>query len=121
MWFEVILDWEIIWTKVRLLQWARCTSRCWYSSLAARLKLLLDKRLFQRAGEPRGVSTSAWLQCGSCFPYKPMVVYDGVKEKFHKKLTLWSMQFSSKDGRIRTLSSMPIYYVSLFCTPRAGI
>ncbi|KAL6323455.1 hypothetical protein AAG906_039025 [Vitis piasezkii] len=55
-------------------------------------------------------------------PFKSEVVWDGVEEKFRKRLAMWKRQYISKGGRLTlirsTLSSMPIYFMSLFYLPR---
>ncbi|WKA05206.1 hypothetical protein VitviT2T_023185 [Vitis vinifera] len=55
-------------------------------------------------------------------PFKSEVVWDGVEEKFRKRLAIWKRQYISKGGRLTlirsTLSSMPIYFMSLFYLPR---
>ena len=49
---------------------------------------------------------------------KSTQVWDGVEERFRKKLTLWKRQHISKGGRMtlikRTLSNLPIYIMSLY-------
>ena len=54
--------------------------------------------------------------------HKSVAVWDGVEERFRKRLTMWKRQFISKGGRIalirNTLSSMPIYLMSLLRIPR---
>lgn len=44
-----------------------------------------------------------------------MLVWDGVEERFWKRLAMWKRQFISKGGRITliwsTLSSIPIYFM----------
>ncbi|RVW75414.1 putative ribonuclease H protein [Vitis vinifera] len=54
--------------------------------------------------------------------HKSVAVWDGVEERFRKRLALWKRQFISKGGRITlirsTLSSMPIYLMSLLRMPR---
>ena len=54
--------------------------------------------------------------------HKSMAVWDGVEERFRKKLAMWKKQFISKGGRITlirsTLSSIPIYLMSLLRMPR---
>ena len=51
-------------------------------------------------------------------PHKATGVWDSVEERFRKRLASWKMQYISKGGRITlirsTLSSLPIYYLSLF-------
>ena len=55
-------------------------------------------------------------------PHNSIAVWDPIEERFPKRLALWKRQFISKGGRttlIRsTLSSMPIYFMSLFRLPR---
>ena len=49
-------------------------------------------------------------------------VWDGVEERFRKKLALWKMQYISKGGRLTliksTLTNLPIYIMSLFRIPK---
>ena len=60
------------------------------------------------------------------FPYAPNIrhlgVWDSIEERFRKRLASWKIQYISKGGRatlIRsTLSSLPIYYLSLFRMPQ---
>ena len=55
-------------------------------------------------------------------PFKSVVVWDGVEERFRKRLAMWKRRYISKGERLTlirsTLSSMPIYFMSLFCMPR---
>ena len=55
-------------------------------------------------------------------PFKSSAVWDGIKERFRKRLAMWKRQYISKGGRLTlirsTLSSMPIYFMSLFYLPR---
>ena len=55
-------------------------------------------------------------------PFISVTVWDGVEERFRKRLTMWKRQYISKGGRLTlirsTLSSMPIYFMSLFYLPR---
>ena len=54
--------------------------------------------------------------------FKSSAVWDGIKERFRKRLAMWKRQYISKGGRLTlirsTLSSMPIYFMSLFYLPR---
>ena len=54
--------------------------------------------------------------------HNSVAVWDGIEESFHKRPTLWKRKYISKGGRIMltwsTLSSVPIYFMSLFCLPR---
>ena len=49
---------------------------------------------------------------------KSTQVWDGVEERFRKKLALWKRQYISKGGRLTliksTLSNLPIYTMSLY-------
>ena len=55
-------------------------------------------------------------------PFKSVVVWDGVEERFRKRLAMWKRRYISKGERLTlirsTLSSMPIYFMSFFCMPR---
>ena len=55
-------------------------------------------------------------------PFKSVEVWDDVEERFQKRLAMWKRQYISKGGRLTlirsTLSSMPIYFMSLFCLLR---
>ncbi|WJZ97251.1 hypothetical protein VitviT2T_015870 [Vitis vinifera] len=55
-------------------------------------------------------------------PFNSLAVWDGVEERFCKRLAMWKRQYISKGGRLTlirsTLSSMPIYFMSLFYLPR---
>ena len=48
--------------------------------------------------------------------HKTFSVWDGVEERFRKRLTLWKRQYISKGGRLTlirsTLSNMPTYLMS---------
>ena len=54
--------------------------------------------------------------------HKSVAVWDGVEERFLRRLALWKRNYISKGGRITlirsTLSSMPIYLMSLLRMPR---
>ena len=53
--------------------------------------------------------------------HKALGVWDSVEERFQKRLASWKMQYISKGGRLtlihNTLSSLPLYYLSLFRMP----
>ena len=55
-------------------------------------------------------------------PFKLEVVWDGVEERFRKRLAMWKRQYISKGGRLTLiwsiLSSMPVYFMLLFYLPR---
>ena len=54
--------------------------------------------------------------------HKAMGVWDSIEERFRKSLAAWKTQYISKGGRITlirsTLSSLPIYHLSLFLMPQ---
>ena len=54
--------------------------------------------------------------------FKPTGVWDGVEERFRKRLFMWKRQYISKEGRVTlprsTLSCLSIYFMFLFCMPR---
>nr|CAN73158.1 hypothetical protein VITISV_017219 [Vitis vinifera] len=66
--------------------------------------------------------TDEWPSKYSKLFIESVAVWDGVEERFRKRLALWKRQFISKGGRITlirsTLSSMPIYLMSLLRMPR---
>ena len=51
-------------------------------------------------------------------PFKSAAAWDGIEERFRKKLAMWKNQYISKGGRITlvrsTLSNLPIYFMSIF-------
>ena len=54
--------------------------------------------------------------------HRAMGVWDTIEERFRKRLTSWKRQYISKGGRLKliriTLSSLPIYLLSLFRMPK---
>ena len=54
-------------------------------------------------------------------PHKAIGVWDSFEERFRKRMASWKMLYISKGGRFTlirsTLSSLPIYFLSLFCMP----
>ena len=54
--------------------------------------------------------------------HKALGVWDSVEERFRKRLASWKIQYISKGGKVTlirsTLSSLPIYYLSLFRMPQ---
>ena len=69
-----------------------------------------------------GTLPSSYLGLPLGAPHNSVTVWDGIEERFRKRLALWKRQYISKGGRItlirRTLSSLPIYFMSLFRMPR---
>ncbi|RVW17151.1 Serine protease SPPA, chloroplastic [Vitis vinifera] len=56
-------------------------------------------------------------------PFKSSGIWDGIEERFKRRLAMWKRQYISKGGRITlirsTLSNLPIYFMSIFQIPRA--
>lgn len=54
--------------------------------------------------------------------YKAVFVWEGIEEKFRRKLAIWKSQHISKGGRLTliesTLSNIPIYMLFLFRLPK---
>ena len=67
-----------------------------------------------------GKLPSLGLPLGALF--KSSRMWDIVEERFRKRLSLWKRQYLSKGGRLtlikNTLSSLPIYFMSLFVIPQ---
>ena len=78
--------------------------------------------LTEEMGYKVGGLPSTYLGLHLVAPFKSVAIWDGVKERFHKRLAMWKRRDISKGGRLTliqsTLSSMPIYFMSLFCIPR---
>ena len=55
-------------------------------------------------------------------PFNSVATWDGIEERFRKRLAMWKRQHISKGGRITlirsTLSSLPIYFMSILHLPR---
>ena len=55
-------------------------------------------------------------------PHKAMGVWDSIEERFRKRSLSWKRQYISKGGKLTltqsTLSSLPIYFISLFRMPK---
>ena len=64
-------------------------------------------------------STYLGMPLGACFNF--VAAWDGIEERFHKRLAMWKRQYISKGGRITmirsTLSNLPIYYMSILHLP----
>ena len=65
-----------------------------------------------------GALPSSYLGLPLGAQHNSMVVWDVIEERLRRKLTLWKRQYISKGGRLTllrsALSSLPIYYMSLF-------
>ena len=103
MWFETISILKINLTKSELF-------------LVGRVEDLDELALV--LGCKVGVLLTTYLGLPLGAPYNSLVAWDGVEERFCKRLTLWKRQYISKEGKLMlirsTLSSLPIYFFSLF-------
>ena len=81
------------------------------------------RELAHKFGCKVGALPSTYLGLPLGVPSNSIAVWDGVDERFWKKLTLWKRQYISKGGKLTlicsTLSSFAIYFMSLFCMPRS--
>ena len=106
----------------------------WFEACSG-LKLNLEKSKLIPVGKVHDIEGLAMeLGCKmgglpSCYlglplgaPFKSMAVWDGVEERFRRRLAMWKRQYISKGRRLtliqNTLSSMPLYFMSLFYLPR---
>ena len=107
----------------------------WFKAMSG-LKVNLDKSEIISVGRVENVEDLA-LEFGckvttllsSCLGlplgarFKEVTVWDGVEERLRKRFSFWKRQYISKGGRLTliwsTLSSMPIYRMSLFYMPRS--
>ena len=107
----------------------------WFEAMSG-LKVNLDKSEIIAVGRVENVeevalefgckvsrlpSTYLGLPLGARF--KEVATWDGAEERLRKRLSIWKRQYISKGGRMTlirsTLSSMPIYCMSLFQMPRS--
>ncbi|WKA02600.1 hypothetical protein VitviT2T_020769 [Vitis vinifera] len=69
-----------------------------------------------------GKLPSTYLGMSLGAPFKCVAAWDGIEERFRKKLAMWKRRYISKGGRITlvrsTLSNLPIYFMSIFQMPR---
>ncbi|KAJ9681633.1 hypothetical protein PVL29_017839 [Vitis rotundifolia] len=106
----------------------------WFEAVSG-LKINLEKSELIPVGRVHNIEDLA-LELGcrvgglpSCYlglplgaSFKSEAVWDVVEERFRKRMAMWKRQYISKGGRLTlirsTLSSMPIYFMSLFYLPR---
>ncbi|RVW41575.1 putative ribonuclease H protein [Vitis vinifera] len=109
MWFEAISGFRINLDKSEILQVGRVEN---LEALALEVGCKVGRLPSSYLGIPSGAN------------HKSMAVWDGVEERLRKRLAMWKRQFISKGGRITlicsTLSSMPIYLMSLLRMPRVA-
>ena len=65
-----------------------------------------------------GTLPSSYLRLPLGASHNSIAVWDGIEERFRKRLTMWKRQYISKGGRLTlsrsTLSCLPVYFMSLF-------
>ena len=107
MWFEAISGLRINLDKSEILPVGRVENL---------------ENLALEAGCKVGRLPSSYLGIPLGANHKSVAIWDGVEEKFRKRLAMWKRQFISKGERITlirsTLSSMLIYLMSLLRIPR---
>ncbi|RVW47335.1 putative ribonuclease H protein [Vitis vinifera] len=85
----------------------------WFEAISG-LRVNLEKRW--------GKLPSTYLGMPLGAPFKSVAAWDGIEERFRKKLAMWKRQYISKGGRITlvrsTLANLPIYFMSIFQMPR---
>ncbi|WKA06987.1 hypothetical protein VitviT2T_024859 [Vitis vinifera] len=105
----------------------------WFEA-ASGLRINLDKSELIPVGRVENMDDLAWefgckvgslpstylgMPLGASF--KSTSVWDGVEDRFRKRLGMWKRQYLSKGGRMTlirsTLSNLPIYLMSLLCLP----
>ena len=107
MWFEAISGLRINLDKIEILPVGRVEN---LGELALEL------------GCKVGALPSSYLRLPLAALHKYVVVWDEVEERFWKILAMWKRQFIFKGEKLTlirsTLSSMPIYFMSLLRMPR---
>ncbi|RVW15066.1 putative ribonuclease H protein [Vitis vinifera] len=108
MWFEAISGLRVNLEKSELIPVGRVEN---VDELADEFGYRVGKLPSTYLGMPLGA------------PFKSVAAWDGIEERFRKKLAMWKRQYISKGGRITlvrsTLSNLPIYFMSIFQMPRA--
>ncbi|RVW99876.1 LINE-1 reverse transcriptase-like [Vitis vinifera] len=107
MWFEAISGLRVNLEKSELIPVGRVEN---VDELADEFGYRVGKLPSTYLGMPLGA------------PFKSVAAWDGIEERFKKKLAMWKHQYISKGGRITlvrsTLSNLPIYFMSIFQMPR---
>ena len=92
----------------------------WFEACSS-LKINLEE-FAEVLGCKMGSLPSTYLGLPLGAPYKSSKVWEGVEERFKKRLVLWKRQYLSKGRRQTliksTLFSLPIYFMSLFVIPK---
>ena len=107
MWFKAISGLKINLTKSEIIP----------VGSAVNMEVLVNE-----IGCKIGALPSSYLGIPLGAQHNSVAVWDVLEERFQRKLALWKRQYISKAGRFTllhsTLSSLPIYYMSLFRLPR---
>ena len=107
MWFEAFSGLKINLTKSVIIPLGRVDN---VEELAAELGCGVESLPSLYLGLPLGA------------PHKALKVWDSIEDRFRRRLATWKRQYISKGGRITlirsTLSSLPIYFLSLFRMPK---
>ena len=106
MWFEAMSGLKINLSKSEIIPIGPVTKAV---ELASKLGCKIDSLPTSYLGLPLGAK------------HKVLGVWDSIEERFRKRLDFWKAQYISKGGWIMLirsiLSSLPIYYLSLFRMP----
>ena len=107
MWFEALSGLKINLNKSEIIPLGRVDNM---EELAAELGCGVGSLPSKYLGLPLGA------------PHRAVGVWDSIEERFRNRLSLWKRQYISKGGRLTlirsTLSSLPIYFLSLFRMPK---
>ena len=103
MWFEAISGLRVNLEKSELISVGRVEN---------------VEELADEFGYKVGRLPSTYLGMPLGAPFKFVATWDGIEERFRKRLTMWKRQYISKGWRITlirsTLSNLPIYFMSIF-------
>ena len=111
-----------------------CWILVWFEALSG-LKINLEKNsllLVGRVDDVEGLAFELGCNIGSLpieylglplgAKHKEARVWDGVEERFGRRLAIWKRQYITKGGRLSlirsVLSNMPTYFLSLFRLPK---
>ena len=107
MWFEAFSGLKINLFKSEIIPLGRVDN---VEALAAELGCGVGSLPTKYLGLPLGA------------PHRASGVWDSIEERFRNRLSSWKRQYISKGGRLTlirsTLSSLPIYFLSLFRIPK---
>ena len=107
MWFEATLGLKINLNKSEIIPIGPVTNA---EELASELGCKIGSLPTFYLGLPLGAK------------HKAFGVWDSIEERFRKRLASWKIQCNSKGSKVTlirsTLSSLPIYYLSLFRMPQ---